>query len=387
MNEIDNPYCPGAGTRPYELVGRESVIERFRVLLGRIKASRPEKSILMTGLRGVGKTVLLNEAECMAENAGYRSFLVEAREDISLAALLVPPLRKVLYGLSRSANASHKLKAGWNVAKSLMDGLSFKVGELDVSVGKQSKASADLTDELPELFVAVAGAAAEQGKPIAILLDEIQYLDPAELGALAMAMHKMQQKRLPLALIGAGLPTLQAIVGNAKSYAERLFAYEPVGALSEADCLRALSNPAKASGVEFEPAALKEIYALTQGYPYFVQEWGLQSWNMAGPSTITAGDVRTATPLVIRKLDDGFFGVRFDRLMPSEKSFLRAMAGLGSGAQSTSAITAALGRASTKSIGPLRGGLLKKGMVYAPAHGQLAFTVPLFDEFMKRAMP
>ena len=244
----------------------------------------------------------------------------------------------------------------------------------------------DLESDLPNLFVAVAEAAEERHLPIALLMDELQYFNSKELSALIMAMHKMQQRQLPMVLLGAGLPILPGLAGESKSYAERLFSFPDIGALSEPDAIKALQDPTKLMGVDFERDALKEIYRLTQGYPYFLQEWGYQSWNRAAASPITLKVVQDATATVIKRLDENFFRVRFDRLTPGEKLFLRAMAGLGSGAHRSSDIADALG-VKINSLGPRRANLIRKGMIYSPAHGDMAFTVPLFDEFMLRAMP
>ena len=246
--------------------------------------------------------------------------------------------------------------------------------------------SGDLEIDLPSLFVAVAEAAEERKSAVAILIDELQYFRAKELGALIMAMHRVQQLRLPLVLLGAGLPILTGLAGQAKSYAERLFSFPNVGALSEGDAARALRDPAQDAGVAFENEALKEVFRVTKGYPYFLQEWGYQSWNHATASPITVAIVRRATSTVIPRLDQNFFGVRFDRVTPSEKNFLRAMAQYGPGAHRTGEIADALGQ-KINSLGPTRAKLIKKGMIYSPAHGDLAFTVPLFDEFMMRAIP
>ena len=228
--------------------------------------------------------------------------------------------------------------------------------------------------------------AQDRQNAVAILIDEIQYLSQKELGALIMAMHKMQQKQLPLVLLAAGLPVLPGMAGESKSYAERLFNFPDVGALSEPDAAKALRDPAQEAGVEFQPDALREVFRLTHGYPYFIQEWGYQTWNTAAASPITLQTVQDATPEVTRRLDRNFFRVRFDRLTPGEKNFLRAMASLGPGSHRTGDIATALGM-SLKGIGPVRSKLIKKGMIYSPAHGEMAFTVPLFDEFMARVMP
>lgn len=257
---------------------------------------------------------------------------------------------------------------------------------LDVDPEQGSADSGDLEIDLPNLFVAVAEAAEERKSAVALLIDEIQYFDQKELGALIMAMHKVQQRQLPLVLLGAGLPILPGLAGESKSYAERLFSFPEIGALSEADTAKALRAPAQAAGVAFEPNALKEVFRLTQGYPYFLQEWGYQAWNLATASPITMKVIKNATAIVIARLDKNFFRVRFDRLTPSEKNFLRAMAELGPGAHRTGDIADTLGVKIT-SLGPVRAKLIKKGMIYSPAHGDMAFTVPLFDEFMMRAMP
>lgn len=390
MDPIKNPFSPGAGSPPPELVGRAGILEQARVLLGRVKERRPEKSILLTGLRGVGKTVLLNEIDRLAAKAGYRTVVVEAHEDKSLAALLVPPLRKLLFELDRVAGAGDKAKRGLAVLKSFMNGVKVTMGGvevgLDIDPEKGAADSGDLESDLPNLFVAVAEAAEERHLPIALLMDELQYFNSKELSALIMAMHKMQQRQLPMVLLGAGLPILPGLAGESKSYAERLFSFPDIGALSEPDAIKALQDPTKLMGVDFERDALKEIYRLTQGYPYFLQEWGYQSWNRAAASPITLKVVQDATATVIKRLDENFFRVRFDRLTPGEKLFLRAMAGLGSGAHRSSDIADALG-VKINSLGPRRANLIRKGMIYSPAHGDMAFTVPLFDEFMLRAMP
>jgi hypothetical protein len=390
MDPIKNPFSPGAGAPPPELVGREAILEQARVLLARIKAKRPEKSILLTGLRGVGKTVLLNEIERMAAKEGYRTLGLEAHEDKSLAALLVPPLRKLLFDLDRVAGAGDKAKRALGVLKGFMNGVKVKIGELEVGLDidpeKGTADSGDLESDLPNLFVAVAEAAEERTIPVALLIDELQYFNPKELSALIMAMHKMQQRQLPMILLGAGLPILPGLAGESKSYAERLFSFPDIGALSGPDAIKALRGPTKTAGVEFEDTALKKIFALTQGYPYFLQEWGYQAWNRAPASPITLKVVQQATPIVIERLDQSFFRVRFDRLTGGEKKFLRAMAGLGPGSHGSGEVAEALG-VKINSIGPVRASLIRKGMVYSPEHGNIAFTVPLFDQFMLRAIP
>jgi hypothetical protein len=344
----------------------------------------------LTGLRGVGKTVLLNEIERQARAAGYRTIAVEAQEGRPLGPLLAPYLRTALYELDRIAGAGDKVKRGLRVLRGFLGAL--KVSYADVEVGldvepeKGAADSGDLGIDLPNLFVAVGEAADERSSAVAVLIDELQYFSEKELSALIMTMHRVQQRQLPIVLLGAGLPILPGLAGESKSYAERLFSFPEVGALTEADAAKALREPARAAGVTFHENALGEVFRLTKGYPYFLQEWGYQSWNLAATNRITLDVVRRATPKVIDQLDRNFFRVRFDRLTPSEKRFLRAMAELGPAAQRTGDIADALDVKIT-SLGPLRAKLIRKGMVYSPAHGDMAFTVPLFDAFMRRAMP
>lgn len=390
MDKIKNPFSPGAGSPPPELAGRAGILEQADVLLGRVRAKRPEKSLLLTGLRGVGKTVLLNEIDRMAQRTDYRTILVEAHEGKSLPVLLAPHLRRLLFDLDRIAGAGDKVRRSIAVLKSFVGAIKITVGELDIGLDIEPEAGAadsgDLEIDLPSLFTAVGEAAQERGAAVAILIDEIQYFSSSELSALIMAMHKMQQRQLPLVLIGAGLPILPGLVGESKSYAERLFSFPEVGPLPEPDVIKALQDPVRAAGETFEPAALHEIFRLTKGYPYFLQEWGYQAWNHAAASPITLRVIQEASDLVSRRLDENFFRVRFDRLTPREKMFLRAMAELGPGPYRTGDVADKL-NVKINTLGPLRAGLIKKGMVYSPSYGDMAFTVPLFDEFMRRAIP
>ena len=390
MDPIKNPFAPGAGSPPPELVGRDPILAQARVLLGRVKQRKSEKSILLTGLRGVGKTVLLNEIERIAKSEEYRTIQIEAHEDKPLGPLIAPYLRTVLYELNRVAGAGDKVKRGLAVLRSFIGALKVEVGDvtfgLDIDPEKGAADSGDLEIDLPNLFVAVAEAAEERKSAVAVLIDEVQYFNRKELGALIMAMHKVQQRQLPLVLLGAGLPILPGLAGESKSYAERLFSFPDIGALSEEDAAKALREPAHAAGVVFEAPALADVFRLTKGYPYFLQEWGYQSWNLATASPITLSIVQNATAKVIPRLDQNFFRVRFDRLTPSEKNFLRAIAELGAGPQRTGDIADTVG-VKISSLGPVRAKLIRKGMIYSPAHGDIAFTVPLFDEFMRRAIP
>lgn len=390
MDPIQNPFSPGAGAPPPELVGREGILEQSRILLGRVLQKRPEKSMLLTGLRGVGKTVLLNEIERLATKENYKTIFIEAHEEKHLGALIAPHLRKLLYDLDRIAGAGQKVRRGLAVLRSFVGTIKVTVDDttfgLDLEPEKGTADSGDLEIDLPNLFTAIGEAAEDRGVAVAILIDEIQYFSQSELSALIMAMHKIQQRQLPLVLIGAGLPILPGLAGESKSYAERLFSFPDIGALSESDAAKALQDPVRAAGIEFENDALTEIYRLTHGYPYFIQEWGYQSWNRATASPITLEIVKSATATVVSRLDENFFRVRFDRLTPSEKRFLRAMAAMGPGAHRTGDIAEILG-VKVMSVGPVRAKLIKKGMIYSPAHGDMDFTVPLFDEFMLRAIP
>jgi hypothetical protein len=390
MDPIKNPFSPGAGSPPPELVGRDPILEQARILLGRIKQKRPEKSMLLTGLRGVGKTVLLNEIEHIAKEDGCRTIFIEAHENKALGPLIAPYLRNLLFDLNRNAGVSGKVKRGLAVLRSFIGGLNLTVGDisigLDIEPENGAADSGDLEIDLPNLFIAIGEAAESRKCAVAILVDEIQYFSPKELGALIMAMHKVQQRQLPLMLLGAGLPILPGLAGESKSYAERLFSFPDIGALSEGDAAIALREPAQAAGVVFNTNALEEVFRLTKGYPYFLQEWGYQAWNLAPNSPITLQIVRDATATVIPRLDNNFFRVRFDRLIPSEKRFLRAMAEFGPGAHRTGDIADILD-VKISSLGPVRGRLIKKGMIYSPAYGDMQFTVPLFDEFMRRAIP
>lgn len=390
MDPIKNPFSPGAGSPPPELVGRDPILEQARILLGRVQQKKPEKSMLLTGLRGVGKTVLLNEIKRMAEGAGYRTISIEAHEGKALGPLIAPYLRSLLYDLDRIAGTGDKVKRGLAVLRSFIGALKLTVGDvsigLDIDPEKGSADSGDLEIDLPNLFVAIGEAAQDRNSAVAIFIDEIQYFSQKELGALIMAMHKVQQLQLPLVLLGAGLPILPGLAGESKSYAERLFSFPNIGALSQEDTAKALQEPAQEAGVAFEEAALDEVFHLTKGYPYFLQEWGYVAWNLATTSPITLQVVRDAKNKVIPRLDENFFRVRYDRLTPSEKNFLRAIAELGPGAHRTGDIADML-KVKVTSLGPVRAKLINKGMIYSPAHGDLDFTVPLFDDFMIRSMP
>jgi len=389
MNPMQNPFSPGAGSPPPELVGRDSLLDQSRILFARVLQKRAEKSFLLTGLRGVGKTVLLNEMEKIAISEGYKTILLEAHGDKSLGVLIAPELRKLLFSLGFFAKAGEKVRRGLAVLKSFVSVIKVKVGDvefgLDIEAERGAADSGDIESDLPNLFIAVAEAAQERQTAVAILIDEIQYLAKNEMSALIMAMHKMQQRQLPLVLIGAGLPILPALVGESKSYAERLFQFPAIGPLSALDTEKALNDPVKTYAIEFRKDAIQEIFRLTEGYPYFLQEWGYQCWNHAVEPLIDLQLVQDCTPEVIRRLDENFFKVRFDRLTLSEKNYLKAMAQLGASTHRSGEIAVSL-NVKLSSLGPVRAKLMKKGMIYSPTHGDMAFTVPLFDQFILRAM-
>jgi len=389
MDYIKNPFSPGAGSPPPELVGRDNILEKAKILFGRVRYGRSEKSLMLIGLRGVGKTVLLNEIEKCAKEEKYNTIFLEAYEGKNLAALLTPHLRTLLFRFEKKGRVSEKVRYGLRVLKGFANCITVKYSDfefgLDIDPEPGEADSGDLEIDLPNLFTAVAEAAKECNESVALLIDEIQYLSEKELSALIMAMHKMQRRQLPFIFISAGLPILTRLAGESKSYAERLFEFPEIGQLKPVDVEKALKQPVESAGVDFKTDAINKIIQLTQGYPYFVQEWGYQSWNFASNNTITLEDVKNATNTVIPRLDNNFFRVRFDRLSPTEKKFLKAMADLGSGPQKSGDIAAGLGL-KISSIGPTRAKLINKGMIYSPCYGEMAFSVPLFDEFMKRTM-
>ena len=387
MNIVLNPFSPGAGTPPPALVGRQELLEKARVAVERVRALRSEKSLLLVGLRGVGKTVLLRTIADMAEELRCQVVFIETPEDQSLPELLAPPLREALLRLDAMAGLNEKVKRALRVFRSFLG--TIKVGnehislEIDPEFGTGD--SGNLQADLSALFLAVAEAAKARGTALVLILDELQYLREQEFRALITALHAVGQKQLPLVLFGAGLPQLVGLAGKAKSYAERLFLFPAVGPLGLGEATDALQRPVKTQDVEFTEGALRLIFELTRGYPYFLQEWGYELWNFAQSSPITEENVTAATPGIIRKLDENFFRVRFDRLTPSEKKYLRAMAELGDGPHRSGDLAAVL-KAPVQSVAPVRSSLIRKGMTYSPAHGDIDFTVPLFAGFMRRVM-
>ena len=350
------------------------------------RAARPS---VLYGLRGVGKTVLLTAMRNAAEGEGMAIVAIEAPENRSLPGILVPALRATLLRLDRMKQASDGVKralralAGFAKLKVKYDDL--EVG-LDFDVEPGLADSGDLEADLADLIVAIGEAAKEKGSAVVLVIDELQYVPEEQLAALISALHRASQKQLPVTMIAAGLPQLVGQMGQAKSYAERLFEFVTVGPLDDAAARDAIRLPIEREDEAVEDAALDAILEQTQGYPYFLQEWGKHSWDAADQSPITSDDVASATRSALAELDASFFRVRFDRLTPAEKRYLRAMATLGAGPHRSGDVAEALG-VKVSSVAPTRNSLIAKGMLYSPAHGDTAFTVPLFDAFMRRVMP
>lgn len=390
MDPYSNPFNPGAGVSPPELAGRSEVLNQAVTALERTKRGRHAKSLMVLGLRGVGKTVLLNEIGKQATTRGYLVEQIEARDGEDLRQLLIHALRRVLLQLDRGGQAIEAVKKGLRVLRSFIGNVTVSAGGMDVTLGVDPESgqadSGDLEADVKDVLVATAHAAQAASQPIALLIDELQYVSRVELAALIRGMHAVNQAGLPLVLFGAGLPQLAGQAGDAKSYAERLFDFPRLDRLREEDACEAIRDPVEEEGASIEDAALAEIYAQTRGYPYFLQEWGYNAWNIAAGDAITEADASAATDLSIRKLDQSFFRVRFDRLTPLERDYMRRLAELGEGPQRSSDVAKAMKRR-VGSLGPTRDSLIKKGMIYSPEHGQIAFTVPLFDEFMRREMP
>ena len=390
MDPVLNPYSPGAGTPPPELAGRDELRERVRVAIERVRRGLPTKSLLMVGLRGVGKTVLLDRMRDDAESQGVHTLRIEAPEGRSLPAILAPQLRKALLRLSRHEKAKATAQRALRALAGFAKALKVKYDDIEVGLDFEPEAgladNGDLEHDLQALLESAGAAAKEGDTALVIFIDEMQYVKEDELAALITAMHRCAQRRLPITLIGAGLPQLPGRMGSAKSYAERLFDFPVVGPLNEAAARLAIVKPANAEGVNYTDPAVREVIARTQGYPYFLQEWGKHAWDCAMASPVNLEDVRDASAAAIAALDESFFRVRFDRLTPAEKKYLRAMAELGPGPHRSGDIAERLKRKVT-SLGPTRSQLIAKGMIWSPNHGDTAFTVPLFDQFMHRIMP
>jgi len=356
--------------------------------LQRLLLGRDGRSQLLTGLRGVGKTVLLNEFEQLAGGRGYFHEHIEVTEDGSLAPRLVPAFRKILLLMDARRRVGDRARRALGVLKAfslrLPDGPELHV-EVDAVYGPAD--SGDLAADLAGLFVELGEVAREHDTGVLLTIDELHYVDFATLSALVVGLHRAAQLRLPITIAGAGLPSLATLTGEAKSYAERMFTFPEIGSLSVDEAIEALETPARDEGVRWETGALDLVLDLTRGYPYFIQEFGKAAWDVAdGPSLISTDEVRRSLPIAIAELDDGFFRVRAGRTTDLERAYLRAMAELGAGPVRSAEVAALLGR-TTNALGPTRDTLIKRSLCYSPRRGEIEFTVPLFDEFMKRWIP
>jgi hypothetical protein len=390
MNPVDNPFAPGAGSPPPELAGRDAVREQMALCIQRLRKGRPAKSMMLVGLRGVGKTVLLDQMMKDAVATGVVAIRIEAPEGRSLPAMLAPQLRLGLLRLSRIDAARDFAVRGLRALAGFAGKLKITYADIEVGIDYASEPgladNGDLEGDLTMLLEQVGAAARAAGTLVAIYIDELQYVEEPQMAALISALHRCSQLQLPVTVVGAGLPQLRGRMGEAKSYAERLFDFPSIGPLMPNDARDAIEKPINEEGAAIRTDAVERIVAFTRGYPYFLQEWGKHAWDIAQTSPITIADVEAASTQAVAALDESFFRVRFDRLTPTEKRYLRAMAHLGQGPHRSGDIAAVLGRDST-SLAPIRSNLIAKGMIWSPTHGDTAFTVPLFDEFMRRIIP
>lgn len=391
MDRVANPYTPNAGAMPPALVGRDQMFEDFRVLLARVAAGADDKGFLVTGLRGVGKTVLLNRFKTMAEAEGavvvfHEIVRIGTPFPIRFAALC----RRALYEISPRGRWRQRAVEAAGIIKSFSIGVdpsgTLGVG-FDVEAATGMADSGDLSLDLADVVVALGRAAADHDTSIVFLLDEIQYLDSAELSALVIAKHQINQQRLPIVFSGAGLPQLPALTGEAQTYAERMFSFPEIGALDVAEATAALLEPAEALGVTYAPEAANYIIEYTEGYPFFIQEFGKAVWNEAKPPSITMEDAQAAERQVEEVLDQDFFAVRTDPLPDSERAYVKALASLGPGEHTPGQIAKILGKKSSSAIGSTATRLIERGLVYRSRRGQVAFTVPHFDRYVMRTFP
>ncbi|MET0266332.1 MAG: ATP-binding protein [Duganella sp.] len=385
MDPIKNPFAPGAGNKPPELAGRHLILNDAKAAIQRALIGKSVRAQMFLGLRGVGKTVLLKAVENIAKEHDHLTTFIEAPEGKSLSELLLPRIHQVLRKLSTLENAKAKTHQAMRALKSFASVIKIEYGDMSIAVEPEVGVadSGDLEYDLPDLFVSIGEAAKAAGKAWTLLIDEVQYLNQKDLSALIVALHRISQENLPVLFFGAGLPQVAALSGEAKSYAERLFHFPEVAALSEADAREAIRQPVHDENAVIDESALTEIVSKTRGYPYFLQEWGHQSWNIATGDTITLHDARLAEEATLKRLDEGFFKVRFDRLTSKEREYVVAMAKLGNGPYRSAAVAQAMGE-TMQALGPPRAQLISKGMIYSPAHGNLAFTVPMFNDYLMR---
>ncbi|MDP7150466.1 MAG: ATP-binding protein [Paracoccaceae bacterium] len=389
MDPIHNPFAPSAGRRPPELAGREDILSSAKVAYQRVMRDRHARPMMLLGLRGTGKTVLLNEFKRIGETEGLLVSRIEAPEDASLARLIVPEMRKIMRSLSGIEAAKQYAVRGLRGLQNFASVFDINAAGIGIGVEGASEPEPGLADsgdiqfDLPELFENLGKAAQAANKAWLLLIDEVQYLNSEDLSALIVSLHMVSQGNLPIAFAGAGLPQVAKLAGEAKSYAERLFIYPPIGPLDRAAATDAIEKPIVNEGALVSSDAVGRIFEATSGYPFFLQEWSYHAWDAATGPEITLADVENIHETVIQSLDDGFFKVRMDRLTRAETEFVAAMANLGDGPYAISDVAQVLKR-KTQSLGPARASIIHKGMVYSPEHGQLAFTVPLFAEFMRR---
>jgi hypothetical protein len=392
VDPVRNPYAPGAGQRPPELAGRDAELSTFEVLLERIARGRPERSVVLTGLRGVGKTVLLNAMRSAAVRRGWGTGKLEARPDQTIRRPLAAALHLAVRELAgrNEDESTHVLGVVKSFAQreaTASKGRPWQPG-IDVPAVPGRADSGDIEVDLVELFTDVAGLAGASGHGVAVFLDELQDLGPDDVSALCAACHEISQLGLPLIVVGAGLPHLPAVLSASKSYSERLFRYARIDRLDREAADLALRSPARDEDADFSDDALVAMYDATGGYPYFVQAYGKVAWDVAPRSPVTAADVAVAVPEAEAELAVGFFGSRYERATPAEREYLRAMADVadadGAGdAVPTAAVAESLGRP-PQSLSPARDGLLKKGLVYSGQRGRIAFTVPHFGRYLRQ---
>lgn len=387
MDRMKNPFTPGAGALPPELAGRASAIEDGRILAGRTKNCRYEKSLMLIGLRGVGKTVLLKYLAEGARRDGVVPLMIEVRDSENALEELAVRLKEVLSSIDFSCKVKASINFAFSVLRNFVKSIAVNIGEVGISVETASGVgdTGNLEFDLSEVLKTAARAAREAGTAIGLYIDELQNLDLAAMRGIIVALHHAAQDGLPLYLVGSGLPSIRALVGKSKTYAERMFNYREIGALSEEEAGMALSLPFGASGVNVTAAAIEKVFAFSGGYPYFLQEYGYQLWLEAEGEEIDAADVERILPQVIGRLDANFFDVRFDRVTNKEREFLRAMADLPAPI-AVSGVAESLNRP-LSAISAVRAALIRKGMIYSPAHGEVAYTVPHFGEYMHRVLP
>jgi hypothetical protein len=391
MDPIRNPYTPNAGAQPPAVLGRDVQLSTFDLLLRRISAGRTEQSMIITGLRGVGKTVLLGRFRAKAQELGWVVLEreVSKHDDEQFRRQMVSAIRTSLFEMSPKARWGDRMRRAAAVLKSFsvsVDPTGTLTGGIDVDAAQGFADQQDLQADFTDLLVAVGEAAKDADKGLVMLFDEVQFLSTSQLEALISALHKTVQRGLPVTMVGAGLPQIAELAGDAKSYSERLFKFPRIENLDDNDARAALAEPAQAEDADYSEGALDLALEVTGGYPYFLQELGYAVWGVAEGPTITREDIAMSIPTYEAKLDESFFRVRLDRATEMERIYLRAMAELGPEAQKAQDVAAVIGRKSTQ-MGPTRAQLVNMGLLYTPEHGYAAFTVPHFDKFVRRAIP